>query len=186
MYWKRYIHTRVFCLEYCVLVRYYFLGEIIRQPTRTILRLGQYLLVAILVAFTYFDPGNYYSSPNKKAAVLATSRFLTSLTSLPFLSTYLSPDRIIILEGLNGIVVSPTPLILAKFTVYVILRELLILLYGLIVYPLTGLRPGLNRFFIYIVILWTHQLAKSSLGFFISATFSSTPVKEPLWGAGFD
>jgi hypothetical protein len=138
----------------------------------------QYFLLALFLSFTYFDPDGHNRKPAQKITVLSVSRFMTTLTSLPFLANYLAPDRRLLREGLNGVIHRPSILILAKYTVYLSLREVLFGVYTAIVYPLTALRPGMEHAMLFLVTLWAHQFAKSAVGFLISACFSSAPVKS--------
>lgn len=175
-------------LEYCLLVKFYFHNDVRKKPFLIALWLGQYIVIALLLSFAYrqgavvwsscrhFNAGNYDTHPASKITVLYTSRVFVTLTTLPFLASYLAPERQLLQRGFHGLQVAPATTLLAKFTVYVLVREVLFLPYAIIVYPLTALRPGVDHFLMYVLILWIHQLCKSALGFFVSACFASTPV----------
>lgn len=165
------------CLgEFFLLIRFYFHLEVYSQPKRTVLRILQYLLLGLIVGLTYLDPHGAQMHAAEKISVLITSRLFTTLASLPFLASYLATDRKLIVEGLSGVKMPIVLVVVAKLVIYITLRQLLLLVYVVIVYPLTGLRPGLHRVLCFIAILWTHQFAKSALGFFVSACFVSKHV----------
>lgn len=162
--------------EFCLLTRFYFRREILGQPKRVLFRLLQYLFVGLIVSFVYFDPSNVRKHVIKEISVLSTTRLFATFASLPFLANYLAADRKMIAEGLGGIAMSAALVVPAKLSVYLLQRQSLMLVYTAIVYPLTGLRVGVHRAIIFLVILWCHQFAKSAVGFFVSACFVSKRV----------
>lgn len=158
------------------MLKFYFKSEISGQPLGTTLKIFQYTLIGVITGFLYYDPKETFESTARKAMLLNNSRFLATLLSLPFLSNYLAPERRMVKEGVSGLHVSPTVLLLTKLFVYVIFRKALFLIYATILYPLAGLRKGFYHWLIFVVTQWVHQFAKSALGFFISACFDSKTV----------
>ena len=162
----------LFCIaELCFLIRHNVWQECVLDWDVALFRAGQYVLLALLVAFV-FDK----RTSQDMVGIINFSRILNPVLSAPFLSKILQPERYRMRTGLHGLMPRAVNLLVAKFIVFMLVRMALLLLYAILVYPLTGMRRGVERFLAFYLIVLAHQWAIAAGGFLISACFKDTLV----------
>lgn len=167
-------------LEAAFLTGYYWKREVIDEPVLGAILCAQFILFGLLVGFVTFQ--NASDNNTAQRIIFNFSRLMTTIVSMPFLTGYLVSDRVLVNHGLYGAVTVHSSIVfLTKWMLRFLCRAFLLTLYGVIAYPLSGL---VGSFFthglLFIAILWLHEFAATSLGFFFAVTIVNTRISDAL------
>lgn len=133
--------------------------------------IGQYLFLAFIIGIVCRE---------SHLTALSLSRLTVTLISLSRFINVFERDKLRYLSGQDGILFHPVPIYLAKLLVNSAFFSSLYFPYTVIVYPLAGLRPGIEHALSFFTTLVLQQIAAISLGFMLSAGIRDRRVAQTV------
>eukprot|EP00179_Madagascaria_erythrocladioides_P008346 CAMPEP_0198309828 /NCGR_PEP_ID=MMETSP1450-20131203/2080_1 /TAXON_ID=753684 ORGANISM="Madagascaria erythrocladiodes, Strain CCMP3234" /NCGR_SAMPLE_ID=MMETSP1450 /ASSEMBLY_ACC=CAM_ASM_001115 /LENGTH=853 /DNA_ID=CAMNT_0044012607 /DNA_START=34 /DNA_END=2591 /DNA_ORIENTATION=+ len=152
-----------------------FLLNTYRDKARTIFRLVQTIFISFIIALLFFQLGNDQTSIQDKSGVLFFILLNNSFSGMFSLLNSFSSERPIFLRETAQGYYGTSSYFVAKALVELPL-SLIPIIFGVIVYYIVGLSPGLDRFAWFLLVLYVTTFTTESLGLCLGAVSPNTDV----------
>lgn len=155
------------------------------HPLLTILPFLATLTFSLLVAFTWFQLPKTANAASAIFRVITLHSVYFTLMSNLGLFTIFSLDRQdrLGLKPSQGLSFSPVATWFGRYFAEIPLRLLQVILSCLIIYPIVGLRPGIEYYMLYQTALMLQVFGNVAFGMVVAALFGDKLVA--VWGASF-
>ena len=147
--------------------------QITRDKITNRVRLGVNVNSAIVFGSIFFQMTRKQSTIQDRFGLLQVAAINTAMASLTKTCQIFPTEKTIVAEERAGGAYSVAPYLASKLTAELPISAAFPLAFGCIVYPLTGLQPGLGRFMRFLSIVTLESFASSALGLTVGSVAPS-------------